>query len=128
MALEIGNHTSVNGIGFFFQFNTNLYPFMNSGAQYTQNTNAIALNQWNHITWQRSSGIFKIFVNGSSSNSVAFTNNITLPSINSSIGSSGLFADNIYSSQGYIDDLRITKGVARYTANFTPPTQAFPNQ
>ena len=43
------------------------------------------------------------------------------------IGSYGSGASQ-YGFQGYIDGIRITKGVARYTSNFTPPTTEFANR
>jgi hypothetical protein len=62
-----------------------------------------------------------LYVNGTSIISVADTTNYT--DQNFTIG--GWYSTG-FLLNGYIDDLRVTKGVARYTANFTPPAAAFP--
>lgn len=100
------------------------YPYFYDGAVYTS-TVAITNNQWNHIAVTRSGGTLRIFVNGVQGYSGTVNTNLTA---GSTIYIGGQNFTSPATMTGYIDDLRITKGVARYTANFTPPTAAFPNQ
>jgi len=84
---------------------------------------APALNQWNHVAVSRSSGTTYGFINGTISGSSADTNNY----VDGGLASIGIIPTSTGNNiQGYIDDLRITKGVARYTTNFTPPEAALP--
>ena len=76
-----------------------------------------------HVALVRQSGAFKLFHQG-----------VLLGSATKAINfASGLFTLggwNAYASEnlnGYFDEVRITDGVARYTANFTPPTGPFLN-
>ena len=86
-----------------------------------------AATTWAHVAWTRSGGTVRSFLNGSlvgsnaSLGALSINPGITQPA---SLGSNYLGGAPF---NGYIDDLRITKGVARYTANFTPPAAPFPD-
>jgi hypothetical protein len=88
-------------------------------------SSAIAQNTWTHIAVCRASGTTRIFVNGTQDGSGADTTNLISPNF-ITIGASGSGASVPFT--GYLDDLRITKGFARYTANFTVPTAPFPTR
>lgn len=124
--LEIGNHQNTDSILFLQQNGSNNNtPCIYSGGFYQPvNTPTLTLSSWNHLVYQRSSDNLKIFVNGVGSNALAFTNNIT-NTTNISIGYAKGYssATTNYYYKGNIDDMRITRGVARYSGNFTPPTQ-----
>ena len=83
-------------------------------------------DQWVHVALTRSGSSVKYFVGGTES--AALTNSSTVASSGSAkvrIGQASHTSGQYIG--GKIDDVRITKGVARYTANFTPPTAAFPD-
>ena len=83
---------------------------------------AVASATWTHIAICRASGTLRIFNDGVMGYSGANSTSM-MPTGPLRIGKT---IDNVYDLNGYIDDLRITKGYARYTANFTPPTSALP--
>jgi hypothetical protein len=78
---------------------------------------------WYHFAVVRSSGVIKAYVNGTSIISATDTTNYTYTYL-----LVGGYYSTSYLLNGYLEDFRITKGVARYTANFTPPTAAFPTR
>ena len=81
---------------------------------------AFPVSTWFHAAVAREGSTLRLFQNGTLIGSGFNTTNFTATQFQ--VGAS------LYNSLwGYIDDLRITKGVARYTANFTPPTAPFPD-
>jgi hypothetical protein len=105
-------------------FNTSMLWLTSGTLQYYSGSgritsDALTLGQWYHVALVRGSGVTKMYINGTQ-NGVNFTDSINYPTNALIIGAdSGSFSQFM---NGYIDDLRITKGYARYTSNFTPPT------
>ena len=108
--------------GFHILTNNNTICLRTNNSQPLTTSGTITANTWNHIALTRASGTTRIFINGTTSGG---TYNWTA---SLSSGSTRRIGGDIYSNAltGYIDDFRVTAGVARYTSNFTPPTQAFP--
>lgn len=105
---------------------SNVLAYYTNGADRITGA-SLTLNTWSHIALVRSSGSTKLYINGTQSGSTyadtnVYVNAATRPIIGADGGN---VANQNYA--GYIDDLRVTKGYARYTANFTPPAAAFPN-
>jgi hypothetical protein len=83
------------------------------------------IDTWYHMAVTRAVNTYRIFAAGAviASNSHGSPINSNQPLIFGAINSSG-FTQFL---NGWLDDWRITKGVARYTGAFTPPTSPFPN-
>lgn len=83
---------------------------------------------WNHIAYVRNGTTCTIYVNGTSIGSYTNISGSMSPASGTTAFIGQYSGGGAYTPGGYIDEFRITKGVARYTSNFTPPVAAFPHQ
>ena len=104
--------------------------YVNSGgttvAHYHIPNAGLVIDTWYHITYVRNGSNFYIFIDGDSTGLVELTaignndlGNISAPLIIGNDGAGGAYISC------YIDEFRISKGIARWTSNFTPPTSEY---
>ena len=87
---------------------------------------AVLANNWTHLAISRSGTSLKLFQNGivanTSTDSTSLTNGTNRPIV----GAAGYAIVGNNPFAGYISNLRLIKGLAVYTANFTPPQAILP--
>jgi len=113
---------SNQGIAISFSNTSFLATSYISGGDAITHQTAVTTGQWYHLAMVRSGSTTKSYLNGVQSTGTT-TSTYSLTQSGSTIGSAYPGTNPL---NGYINDLRITKGYARYTATFTPPTTAFP--
>ena len=99
-----------------------------AGTQYfaMSPAGAISTNAWYHVAFVRFSNVLSVYVNGVAGPTTANDGGLNLSEEYVAVGLFN-YVNFVASFHGYMDDFRITKGIARYTASFAPPTAPFPD-
>jgi hypothetical protein len=117
-------------VGFFGSSNTNMlgviWTYDGSSENKIQDSVALTTGSWVFVTVVRSGTSLVLYKNGISVASATLSGAIATSNRPLVIGSNQSLTSGYVN--GYIDDLRITKGIARYTSNFTPQTSQWQDQ
>lgn len=128
VAAVMATGTASFGAGsyYFVVDGSNKLQFGGSGVSALQSTSTISTGQWYHVAASRSGTTTRIFINGTLENTkTSDSTSYNYSTDNLLIGRNGWDGSGSQGFHGYIDEVRITKGVARYTASFTAPTAPF---
>jgi len=120
----VGKGTSTTG--WLLSTNSSNAVVFTYGTSTITSTGTLSGTTWYHIAVVREgtgTNQTKIYIGGTNDGTGTVSTDFTQTNA-AYVGANRTAGDAL---NGYIDDLRITKGVARYTANFTPPTAAFPD-
>ena len=135
-SLKVILDVSDTSVGFFGQIylahrnNTLVWGTRpNTGQQYAYveaTGGTLTTNTWQHVALSVDSGAAKAFIDGVAVGSpITFSTPAFTPN-GCGVGHFSNLLSAEYSFNGYIDEVRITKGVARYSSNFAAPTAPFP--
>jgi len=93
----------------------------------TTDTSTAPLNEWVHVAHTFDGSHQRVFINGTKVIEVADAYGVIPNNMGFALGGSYVQRYSEYRNmlKGFMDEVRITKGVARYTGDFSPPNQPF---
>lgn len=102
---------------------TDTLRYHTAGVLRITGTTVITTGTFHHIAVSRSGTSTRLFLNGTQEGSTFSDSSNYIVGANRPRFGADFAAANDWT--GHLDEVRISKGVARYTANFTPPTVPF---
>jgi hypothetical protein len=117
-----------NGGGWYMEWSDTRGLYMHDGVGNASviawnDTNYTSDSTWHHIAVVRSSGTVKFYLDGVEKATASYSTALVAGNA-TRIGAVG---SGQYKFNGYMDEVRVVKGSAEWTANFTPPTSAYPD-
>jgi len=110
--------TSLNKLQFAFVEDAGTFP---GNTTAIISTGSISQNTWTHVAAVRNGDTITLYINGTSDGTANVAGK-TMRNISNLLKIADYKTAGDLEFKGYLDDLRITKGKALYTANFTAPT------
>ena len=131
--VSYGQPTTLNGWHFGLTGTgtvNRLFFGLNYSGYLLTSTGTVSLNTWTHIAVTRNGNNWRLFINGTQDGSTTSSSTATVNTSCLLYVGTGSYApgNTARSITGNVDDLRITKGAARYIGNFTPPVARMPQQ
>jgi Concanavalin A-like lectin/glucanases superfamily len=102
----------------------NMAVFVDAGSNIIGTQNITAAT-WYHVALTRSGTSLRLFVNGTQDGATYSTSTSFPPAADTPVV--GATVEALNSINGWIDEVRMIKGVAAWTANFTPPSSEYTN-
>ena len=130
MVLYDGRPAGTNGAyATIYLSNTNKISYLANNATRITGTTNLAAGTWYHVALARSGTATKLFLNGTQEGST-YTDSTNYLPMDPTPGLGrpliGIRSTDLLSGfNGWIDELRVSKGIARWTTTFTPPTAAY---
>jgi hypothetical protein len=121
--VNVGDSITSAGIAFYSTAAGRVGVFSATQINVVGTTETIPTGAWCHVALTKASGTVRMFVDGVLDGTGSHGGTLTADIYLGQTFYNSLYFDDL---NGYVGACRITVGQARYTANFTPPTAAFP--